>query len=349
MMRSTLMLLLALGIAAPARADYGSAVAAYQRGRYAAALKEFHGLAGRGDARAQLRLGIMYRDGKGAARDPATALAWLTRSAGQGQPDAQYIVGNMHLNGEGTVENEAEAIAWLHRAAVQGHQDAQTALDAIRRRPGIAPVAAAAAIPSMDPPPGPAEEAAINRAAAHGMVVRYGSLSANNDAAPESKRPAKRKLPRPLIPASLQDVMHPGARLPIGLEVDVAEIAPPASARPITVDGDRTESKAVMNTDESAALADLQSRAQRGDSAAQRLLAQRYMSGDGVPRSVIQAARWYRKAAQSGDAEAQYVLSGLYLRGEGVPRDAGVAVQWLRRAAAQGHPAARAQVTQVDG
>lgn len=346
------MLLLALGIAAPTRADYGSAVAAYEGGRYAAALKEFHGLAEHGDARAQLRLGLMYRDGKGAVRDPVTALAWLTKSAGQGQPDAQYIVGNMHLNGEGTVENEAEAIAWLRRAAVQGHQDAQAALDVIRRRPGIAPVAAAATIPSMDPPPGPAEEAAINRAAAHGMVVRYGSLSANNDAAPESKHPAKRKLPRPLIPTSLQDVMHPRVRLPIGPEVDVAEIAPPSSARPIAVDGDRTESKAVSNTDESAAeitLADLQSRAQRGDSAAQRLLARRYMSGDGVPRSVMQAARWYRKAAQSGDAEAQYVLSGLYLRGEGVSRDAGVAVQWLRRAAAQGHPAARAQVTQVDG
>lgn len=338
------MLLLALGIAAPARADYGSAVAAYQRGRYTAALKEFHGLAERGDARAQLRLGIMYRDGKGAARDPVTALAWLTRSAGQGQPDAQYIVGNMHFNGEGTVENEARAIAWLRRAAAQGHENAQAALDVIQRRAGIAPVAA------MDPPPGPAEEAAINRAEAHGIIVHYGSLSANNDATPENKHPPKSRLPRPLIPTSLQDVMHPGARLPIGPEVDVRAISAPSPARP--VDGDRAEAKAVSNIDESAAestFADLQSRAQRDDSAAQRLLAQRYMSGDGVPRNVMQAARWYRKAAQSGDAEAQYVLSGLYLRGEGVPRDASVAVQWLRRAAAQGHPAARAQVTQVDG
>ena len=45
-------------------ADFGSAMALYQKGDYPAALKEFTVLAGHGDADAQLILGDMYAKGQ---------------------------------------------------------------------------------------------------------------------------------------------------------------------------------------------------------------------------------------------------------------------------------------------
>jgi TPR repeat protein len=74
-----------------------------------------------------------------------------------------------------------------------------------------------------------------------------------------------------------------------------------------------------------------------------------YHSGSGVPRDVVKAAQWYRKAALQGDPEAQFVLSGMYMKGEGVPRDRGVALQWLKRAAERGHPDAKARLAGSGG
>ena len=50
-------------------------------------------------------------------------------------------------------------------------------------------------------------------------------------------------------------------------------------------------------------------------------LAQRYESGDGLPRDVAQAAQLYRKAAAEGDSVATLRLGMLYETGQGVRRD----------------------------
>ena len=51
----------------PARADFEAGWQAYQRGDFAAALKEWRPLAQSNDARAQYNLGILYDQGKGVA------------------------------------------------------------------------------------------------------------------------------------------------------------------------------------------------------------------------------------------------------------------------------------------
>ena len=59
-----------------------------------------------------------------------------------------------------------------------------------------------------------------------------------------------------------------------------------------------------------------------------------YYLGWGVPRNLVEAARWRRKAADQGYAEAQVWLGKNYRDGEGVPRNYVLAYMWYSLAAA---------------
>ena len=81
--------------------------------------------------------------------------------------------------------------------------------------------------------------------------------------------------------------------------------------------------------------------AERGDVVAQNNLGLMYGSGDGVPKDLKEAAKWFRKAAEQGNALAQINLGLMYLRGKGADKDDKEAVKWLRKAAEQGIAAAQ--------
>ncbi len=73
--------------ASPATAqDLEKGVAAYHRGDYAAALKEWRPLAEQGDAVAQLYLGRIYEKGLGVIQSHAQAAKWYHMAAKQGLP-----------------------------------------------------------------------------------------------------------------------------------------------------------------------------------------------------------------------------------------------------------------------
>ncbi len=78
----TLALLLAsIGIS---HADYDAGWAAYERGDYATALREFRPLAQQGDAKAQYNLGWMYHNGQGVVQDYTRAHMWANLAASNG-------------------------------------------------------------------------------------------------------------------------------------------------------------------------------------------------------------------------------------------------------------------------
>lgn len=79
----------------------------------------------------------------------------------------------------------------------------------------------------------------------------------------------------------------------------------------------------------------LRVQAEQGDVTAQRKLGMAYDSGQGVPRDLIEAARWYTRAAEQGDAIAQNNLGSLYLNGEGVEKDHTQAAFWFKKSADQ--------------
>ena len=62
-----------------------------------------------------------------------------------------------------------------------------------------------------------------------------------------------------------------------------------------------------------------------------------YEHGEGVPKNLAVAARWYGRAAAAGDARAQVNLGRMYESGQGVPEDRVKAAEWWSKSAAQGN------------
>ena len=82
--------------------------------------------------------------------------------------------------------------------------------------------------------------------------------------------------------------------------------------------------------------------ADQGDDIAQAGLGYMYYNGEGVPKDLAAAARWFRKAADQGNDYAQAELGYRYYNGEGVPKDLAAAARWFRKAADQGNDIAQA-------
>jgi TPR repeat protein len=127
-------LVLALLLAAsPAYADFDEAVAAYHRGDYATALREFRPLAEQGDADAQYNLGLMYANGHGVPQDHVEAAMWFRPLAELGDAGAQFALGFMYANGHGVPQDHVEAATWYRAAAEQGEAHAQASLGVMYR------------------------------------------------------------------------------------------------------------------------------------------------------------------------------------------------------------------------
>lgn len=97
MKRTMIALMLAAGLSAPAWADLNAGTAAYRRGDFAAAYREFLAAARQGVARAQFSLGLMYLRGQSVGRDYGEAARWLRKAAGQGDGEAYMVLGDLHM------------------------------------------------------------------------------------------------------------------------------------------------------------------------------------------------------------------------------------------------------------
>jgi TPR repeat protein len=106
-------------------ADFDAGVAAHNKSDYATALREFRPLAEKGNAIAQLALGLMYDNGEGVPENDAEAVKWYRLGAEQGYARAQSNLGLMYAKGRGVPENDAEAVKWYRKAAEQGDASAQ--------------------------------------------------------------------------------------------------------------------------------------------------------------------------------------------------------------------------------
>ncbi len=73
-----------------------------------------------GDARAQYRIGQLYRDGPLLIPDNHKAKYWLSQAAIQGLPEAQYALGKLFLSDDWEVRDLDEGIRWLKQAAENG-------------------------------------------------------------------------------------------------------------------------------------------------------------------------------------------------------------------------------------
>ncbi len=102
-----------------------AATAAYRRKDYAAAFRHFKSQAHRGNAYAQMKLGIMYLRGQGVPQDYGLAAKWTRAAAEQGNANAQCNLGFMYLDGICVQQDSVLAHMWFNLAAGAGHKDAR--------------------------------------------------------------------------------------------------------------------------------------------------------------------------------------------------------------------------------
>ncbi len=120
--------LLIIVTASQAWADFQAGLEAYQRGDYAAALKEWVPLAEQGAAEAQFMVGVMYKKGQGVPQNHREAVRWLRLAAEQEFPYAWAVLGHQYYFGRGVKQDYKEAARSYRLAAEQGDTMAQTQL-----------------------------------------------------------------------------------------------------------------------------------------------------------------------------------------------------------------------------
>ena len=121
-------------------------VAAYHRGAYRTALREFKALAKQGDASAQYNIGLMYAKGQAVPNDYRKAAKWYRKAAVQGEARAQLNLGAMHSNGRAVPCNCKLAYMWYSVSAAQGNNIAARNIDLMKKRMTSAQVAKAQAM-----------------------------------------------------------------------------------------------------------------------------------------------------------------------------------------------------------
>ncbi len=94
---------------------------------YQEAIKWFKKAAEQGYARAQYKLGGMYKRGEGVSRDDKEAVKWYKKASEQ-EAMAKFLLGGMYARGEGVIEDDQEALRLMGEAAEEyanHHADAE--------------------------------------------------------------------------------------------------------------------------------------------------------------------------------------------------------------------------------
>jgi hypothetical protein len=92
-----------------------------------------HDRAERGDAEAQLQLGMRYAEGDGVIQNDKEAARWFALAAKQGLAEAQYQYGLALLHGKGVVQDYRSAFGWIEKPAKRGYARAQYSLGELYR------------------------------------------------------------------------------------------------------------------------------------------------------------------------------------------------------------------------
>lgn len=87
-----------------------------------------------GNAYAERHLGDLYAEGRGVDKNPALALDWYQRAARRDDVDAELKLGRIYMSGQGATANTKLAVRWLEKAANSGSGEAAYLLSELLRR-----------------------------------------------------------------------------------------------------------------------------------------------------------------------------------------------------------------------
>ena len=105
-------------------ADFEAGKAAFAKGDYETALKEWQPLAEQGLPFAAYNVALLYARGQGVKADPTEAAKWYRIAAEKGIPEAQYNLGLLYSTGTGVPKDETQAAEWFTKAAQKGDSKA---------------------------------------------------------------------------------------------------------------------------------------------------------------------------------------------------------------------------------
>jgi ankyrin repeat protein len=147
----------------------------------------------RGSARAEYRLGVAYRSGRGVDQDSSKAAFWFAKGALSGDRNAQYALGKLYQRGHGVTRDRDRALELIGVAARNGHPEAKSTLKRITRSSSIAYATAGGRVAASQNDP----RAALNQA------IRAGDVGSAREAlargAPIDGAPGDNRHWRPLI------------------------------------------------------------------------------------------------------------------------------------------------------
>ncbi len=109
-----------LGLPAIGRANLADADAAYEKGDYFAAFREYLPHAKNGEAAGQAAIGRIYLEGKGAPKDARAAAMQYEKAAAQGHAGAQFQFAKMLAGGVGVKADPERAAKLMEQSAEQG-------------------------------------------------------------------------------------------------------------------------------------------------------------------------------------------------------------------------------------
>ena len=106
---------------------------AFDSGDYARALSLWRPQAAAGNPEAEDRVGLLYLDGKGVAKDDAEAVRWFRMAAQKGLADAEFNLAECLATGQGGPQDSTAASEWYAKAAKQGHAGAEYKMGVLLR------------------------------------------------------------------------------------------------------------------------------------------------------------------------------------------------------------------------
>ena len=112
-------------LSATAAADFDDGEAAFARGNYVEAHREWLPLAVAGDSRAQWGVAHLYLLGLGVAQDVDLAAKWAKKSAEHGYVEGMSLLASLYQRGVGVPQDIQKAMEWRKKAAQTGDALAQ--------------------------------------------------------------------------------------------------------------------------------------------------------------------------------------------------------------------------------
>jgi uncharacterized protein len=122
LMIAAMIVLIGLGGAGSARADFQAGLKAAQAGDYATALREWRPLAEQGHATAQYNLGLMYGKGRGVLQNYQEAMKWYRKAVEHGNVSAQVNLGAKYVTGTGVLQDNVLAHMWFNIGGANGNK-----------------------------------------------------------------------------------------------------------------------------------------------------------------------------------------------------------------------------------